>query len=59
MKQGDIVKRLSEVPIFKELSTEEIEPIVKIAQTRFYKHKMFIFMQDDQSCEKERLCCLE
>jgi CRP-like cAMP-binding protein len=47
MKQEDIVKRLSEVPIFKELSTEELEPIVKIAQTRFYKHKMYIFMQDD------------
>ncbi|QIZ09668.1 Crp/Fnr family transcriptional regulator [Priestia megaterium] len=47
MKQEDTVKRLSEVPIFKELSTEELEPIVKIAQTRFYKHKMYIFMQDD------------
>jgi CRP-like cAMP-binding protein len=47
MKQEDIVKRLSEVPIFKELSAEELEPIVKIAQTRFYKHKMYIFMQDD------------
>ena len=47
MKQEDIVKRLSVVPIFKELTTEELEPIVKIAQTRFYKHKMYIFMQDD------------
>ena len=47
MKQEDIVKRLSVVPIFKELSAEELEPIVKIAQTRFYKHKMYIFMQDD------------
>jgi CRP-like cAMP-binding protein len=47
MKQADIIKRLSEVPIFKELSTQELEPIVKIAQTRFYKHKMYVFMQDD------------
>jgi CRP-like cAMP-binding protein len=47
MKQEDIRKRLSVVPIFKELTTDELEPIVKIAQTRFYKHKMYIFMQDD------------
>ncbi|MEH7500877.1 Crp/Fnr family transcriptional regulator [Neobacillus drentensis] len=47
MKQEDIVNRLSAVPIFKELSAEELEPIVKIAQTRFYKHKMYVFMQDD------------
>ncbi|MGG3562544.1 Crp/Fnr family transcriptional regulator [Neobacillus rhizosphaerae] len=47
MKQADIIKRLSEVPIFKELCTQELEPIVKIAQTRFYKHKMYVFMQDD------------
>ncbi|MEH7300627.1 MULTISPECIES: Crp/Fnr family transcriptional regulator [Neobacillus] len=47
MKQVDIIRRLSEVPIFKELSTQELEPIVKIAQTRFYKHKMYVFMQDD------------
>jgi CRP/FNR family transcriptional regulator len=47
MKQVDIVKRLSDVPIFKELSAEELDPIVKIAQTRFYKQKMYVFMQDD------------
>lgn len=47
MKQEDIVKRLSVVPIFKELSGDELEPIIKIAQTRFYKHKMYVFMQDD------------
>lgn len=47
MKQEDIVKRLSNVPIFKELSTEELYPIVKIAQTRFYKQRMYVFMQDD------------
>lgn len=47
MKREDIVKRLSEVPIFRELSAEELDSIVKVAQTRFYKHKMYVFMQDD------------
>ncbi|MEO2076448.1 MAG: Crp/Fnr family transcriptional regulator [Bacillus sp. (in: firmicutes)] len=47
MKQADIIKRLSAVPIFKELSTVELDPIVQIAQTRFYKHKMYVFMQED------------
>ncbi|MGJ7909425.1 Crp/Fnr family transcriptional regulator [Neobacillus sp. LXY-1] len=47
MKQEDIENRLSEVPLFKELSKEELAPIIKIAQTRFYKHKMYVFMQDD------------
>jgi CRP-like cAMP-binding protein len=47
MRQEDIVNRLSVVPIFKELSADELEPIIKIAQTRFYKHKMYVFMQDD------------
>lgn len=47
MKQEDIFRRLSEVPIFQELSREELLQIVKIAQTRFYKHKMYVFMQDD------------
>jgi CRP/FNR family transcriptional regulator len=47
MKYEDIVKRLSKVPLFKELSDEELEPFVKVAQTRFYKNKMYVFMQDD------------
>ncbi|MDR6998125.1 Crp/Fnr family transcriptional regulator [Neobacillus niacini] len=47
MKQEDIIKRLSAVPIFKELTAEELAPFVEIAQTRFYKHKMYVFMQDD------------
>jgi CRP-like cAMP-binding protein len=47
MKQEDIKKRLSDVPLFKELSNEELAPFIKIAQTRFYKHKMYVFMQDD------------
>jgi len=47
MKQEDITKRLSEVPLFKELSEEELRPFVEISQARFYKHKMYVFMQDD------------
>ncbi|MDQ6599409.1 Crp/Fnr family transcriptional regulator [Bacillus salipaludis] len=47
MKQEDIIKRLSAVPIFKELTAFELAPFVEIAQTRFYKHKMYVFMQDD------------
>ncbi|MDQ0197568.1 Crp/Fnr family transcriptional regulator [Neobacillus ginsengisoli] len=47
MKQEDIVKRLSVVPIFKELSPEELDPIIRISQARFYKSKMYVFMQDD------------
>lgn len=47
MKQEDIKKRLSNVPLFKELSEVELEPFIKIAQTRYYKQKMYVFMQDD------------
>lgn len=47
MKQEDIEKVLSDVPLFRELSSDELRPIVEIAQTRFYKHKMYVFMQDD------------
>lgn len=47
MKQEDIINRLSDVPLFRELTLEELDPIVRIAQTRFYKHKMYVFMQDE------------
>lgn len=47
MEHEDIIRRLSRVPIFKELSAKELDSIVKITQTRFYKHKMYVFMQDD------------
>ncbi|WP_066384896.1 Crp/Fnr family transcriptional regulator [Neobacillus mesonae] len=47
MRKEDIEKRLSDVPLFKELSADELAPIIEIAQTRFYKHKMYVFMQDD------------
>ena len=47
MKRTEIIKRLSEVPIFKELNFCELEEVVKIAQTRFYKIKTYVFMQED------------
>lgn len=47
MKQEDIKKRVSDVPLFKELSDEELAPFIRIAQTRYYKQKMYVFMQDD------------
>lgn len=47
MNQTDILRRLSNVNIFKELSEAELTPFVEIAQARFYKHKMYVFMQDD------------
>lgn len=47
MKQEDIIKTLSDVPLFKELSKVELAPIINIAQARFYKNKMYVFMQDD------------
>ncbi|WML47745.1 Crp/Fnr family transcriptional regulator [Neobacillus sp. PS3-34] len=48
MKTEEIMKRLAAVPIFKELTEGELTPFVKIAQTRIYKQKMYVFMQDDR-----------
>jgi len=47
MRQSDIENRLTDVPLFKELTAAELDPIVKIAQARFYKQKRYVFMQDD------------
>ncbi|WP_210367807.1 Crp/Fnr family transcriptional regulator [Bacillus sp. REN3] len=47
MNRSEIQKQLKEVPIFKELSTEEIDPIIEIAQPRFFKNRMYAFMQGD------------
>jgi CRP-like cAMP-binding protein len=38
---------LSGVRLFKDLSADELESIMKIAQTRFYKQNMYVFMEDD------------
>ncbi|MFI8708983.1 Crp/Fnr family transcriptional regulator [Bacillus sp. NPDC077411] len=47
MKAKMIKKHLQEVPLFKELSEEELQPIVDISQLRMYKAKSFVFMQGD------------
>lgn len=47
MKEKMIKKHLQEVPLFKELSEEELQPIVDISQLRNYKAKSFVFMQGD------------
>lgn len=47
MRLPSIHEQLNGVPLFRELTTEELQPIVDISQSRLYKQKMFIFMQDD------------
>ncbi|WP_026581122.1 Crp/Fnr family transcriptional regulator [Bacillus sp. J33] len=47
MKKEEIEKRIGSVPLFKELDKEELAPIIEISQTRFYKQKMYVFMQGD------------
>lgn len=47
MKEGMIKKHLREVPLFKELSEEELQSIVDISQMRIYKARSFVFMQGD------------
>jgi CRP/FNR family transcriptional regulator len=47
LRKEEIEKRIGSVPLFKELNREELSPIVEIAQTRFYKQKMYVFMQGD------------
>lgn len=38
---------LKEMPLFRELSDAELEPIVSISKARFYKNRVFVFMQGD------------
>ncbi len=42
-----IKKHLQGVPLFKELTEEELQPIIDISQMRTYKARSFVFMQDD------------
>jgi CRP/FNR family transcriptional regulator len=42
-----IFKHLKSVPLFKELSDEELQPIVDISHMRLYKAKSFVCMQGD------------
>ncbi|EJR61498.1 hypothetical protein IIO_02951 [Bacillus cereus VD115] len=47
MKEQMINKHLREVFLFKELSEEELQPIVDISSLRTYKYKSFVFLQDE------------
>ncbi|KFN04005.1 Crp/Fnr family transcriptional regulator [Bacillus clarus] len=47
MKEEMIKKHLRDVFLFKELSEEELQPIVDISRLRMYKARSFVFMQGD------------
>ncbi|MFC0558456.1 Crp/Fnr family transcriptional regulator [Halalkalibacter alkalisediminis] len=47
MKIAMIKKHLQGVSLFKELSEEEIQPIVDISQLRTYSARSFVFMQGE------------
>ncbi|WP_332631950.1 Crp/Fnr family transcriptional regulator [Halalkalibacter flavus] len=47
MKTAVIKNHLQEVSLFKELSEEEIQPIVDISQIRIYPARSFVFMQGE------------
>ncbi|WP_453995525.1 Crp/Fnr family transcriptional regulator [Bacillus nitroreducens] len=47
MNRTEITDVLRSVPLFKELSGNELKEMVNIAQNRQYKKNMHIFMQDD------------
>ncbi|MFB9760563.1 Crp/Fnr family transcriptional regulator [Ectobacillus funiculus] len=44
----DVIKKhLQGVSLFKDLSEEELQPIIAISQMRIYKARSFVFMQGD------------
>src|SRR5690242_13004630 len=47
-QQERIVKWLTAIPLFKELSEEELAPFEEIAQARLYKRKRYVYMGGDQ-----------
>lgn len=47
MHANEIRQQLQAVPLFKELSMQELDSIVEITQPRLYKSKMYAFMQGD------------
>ncbi|WP_129688627.1 Crp/Fnr family transcriptional regulator [Gottfriedia acidiceleris] len=47
IKRDDIKKHLQTVPLFKELSEDELEPIISISSPRKYNSHSIIFMQDE------------
>lgn len=48
MKRTDIEKHLHAVTLFKDLSSEELEPFIDIASCRLYNRRSIVFMQQDQ-----------
>ncbi|MBP3953217.1 Crp/Fnr family transcriptional regulator [Bacillus suaedae] len=48
MEVSIIKKHLQEVSLFKELSEEEIQPIVDISKLRSYQAKSYVFMQGER-----------
>lgn len=47
MKPVEIHEHLSEVPLFKELTADELVPFVDISKGRLYKKNTFVFMEDE------------
>ena len=48
MLQESVVKWLAAIPLFKDLSEEELAPFAEITFTRLYKQKSYVFMAGDQ-----------
>lgn len=46
-QKQEIINWLMDVPLFKGLSKEELTPFVKVAQTRLYRSKMYVYMEGD------------
>ncbi|MEN1970331.1 Crp/Fnr family transcriptional regulator [Lentibacillus sp. N15] len=47
MNSQSIKELLQKVPLFKDLTDYEMEPIVELAKSRMYRHGTHIFMQGD------------
>ncbi|GGJ95428.1 cAMP-binding protein [Lentibacillus kapialis] len=47
MHTGTIQRLLQKVPLFKDLTDDEMEPIIDLAKHRMYRHGTHIFMQGD------------
>lgn len=47
MTNSWVFERLRSVPLFRELSDEELTSIVAISQVRTYQPKSYVFMQGD------------
>ncbi|MBO0958211.1 Crp/Fnr family transcriptional regulator [Neobacillus sp. MM2021_6] len=47
MKKVEIEMKLSHFKLFKDLSDHDLEPFLEIIQARFYKQKMYVYMQND------------